>query len=301
MRGRRAQADTLSKGASRRGGRRRVFVRQCDIGQVEELAPALVRCRIVESIAQALEDGRELRQATPSLDVHDARGTERCEVAHDHRVEVGARIDAAREPGLARHPARLASELPEPARGHLNRGTEQCGRLRERRRIDLRPVGARSAPSSGRVSAARREVLERGVGERIEVEIAQPCRRDSSEGCARDARISGRSSVQSRSLTRWTVQRISTPRTARRSATSAESSLGSKASRRDHRPMYGACGSCACMPTRCSSAAATGSCDRSSSNWRASRARPSARSLKRAISDLPALGDCAPPRAAPDA
>ncbi len=174
-------SNTLSKGARMRGGCRGVGVGQWRAGQVEELAAAIIRVDR-KPVAQACDRGGELRQAAPSLDVRDARGTECGEVADDHRLEVGAVIEAACQPGLARHPARLTAEPPEAARGHLNGRTENGGRLRERRRINPRPVSREEVADLPAGERSVRQVPARGSGERIEVQVAQrPAERARAE------------------------------------------------------------------------------------------------------------------------
>ncbi len=62
----------------------------------------------------------------------------------------------------------------------------------------------------------------------------------------------------SAAVTRWIVERMSCARTAPRDSMSALSSSGSNARSRDHSATYGFSGTCACIPTSCSTIAAAG-------------------------------------------
>ena len=91
--------------------------------------------------------------------------------------------------------------------------------------------------------------------------------------------MSGRNSRQSSALTRWMVARMTAIRTTRRSRSSSASVAAGTRSR-DHSAVYGFSGTCACRPTRCSTASRTGISERRSSSWRSSVARLRARRLR---------------------
>ena len=96
----------------------------------------------------------------------------------------------------------------------------------------------------------------------------------SSDGCRQP-----RNFRKSAAVIRWIVPRMDVARTTVRLFTAVDRSAREKSWRRDHNPVNGGLGSCACRPSRCSTAFTTGRFSRASSIWRASVARLSSRSV----------------------
>ncbi len=98
-----------------------------------------------------------------------------------------------------------------------------------------------------------------------------------AQALSRTVRVTGHSLRASSAEVRWRVVRSRPSRIMRRSTTALASSSGSNTSSRDHNPMYGSSGFWACIATRWPTIASIGSDPRTSSCWRARRARLSAR------------------------
>ena len=84
---------------------------------------------------------------------------------------------------------------------------------------------------------------------------------------------------------------MTTMRTTCRSTSSRARSFGRNRSRRDHSAVYGFSGTCACRPTRCSTASSGVRSARRSSSWRASVARFRARLLRTSTPTGPILSE----------
>jgi len=112
------------------GRRRRVGVGTGGVGQVEELAPALVSER-AKPRTEPLDHLPEPGQARPGSDVGDGRRPEGCEVAHDDLVERGAGSERTAEPGLGGGRRDLGRGAPDAAGRNLHECQQVAARVGE--------------------------------------------------------------------------------------------------------------------------------------------------------------------------
>ena len=127
--------------------------------------------------------------------------------------------------------------------------------------VRLPEVRARTASSAGKSSESARSLRMARI----------PA---SSDGCRQP-----RNFRKSAAVIRWIVPRIDVARTTVRLFTAVGQFRRAKPWRRDHRPVNGGRGNCACRPSSCSTALTTGRFSRASSICRASVARLSSRSV----------------------
>ena len=155
--------------------------------------------------------------------------------------------------------------------------------MRERGRVEVgEPLREAARAARCRCAAAPR-ARPREREHRLEVDAlrARARARRAARSCAsRTGCMSGRSSRQSSAVTRWIVPRMTPMRTTSRRSSSSDTDSGRKPSSRDQSAVYGLCGTCACIPTRCSTASSGVRSERWSSSWRSSVARFSARRLR---------------------
>ena len=232
--------------------RRRVGGRTRRVRQVEELAAALVARSATSSPRSASNVAPRPRDARPLLGVGDGRRTERGQVAAHERLAPSLAVARLGEPQ-----ARDRAETPSgPRSAPSTSGSVMRATYAERALVLVgeRVAEERSAAPPAVRGAPFEQLARDGArprrGRRRRRARASTRARALSAGCA-----APRKRDQSAALTRCSVaaQQRSANHGAR--AQRLRSSAGSKSASRDHRPMNGGRGSCACIPASRSIAA----------------------------------------------